>query len=434
VINPTKAKILETMAPTPSTLKRRKVLPTRVVKKTKGGTGRRQTPTDSDDEEGPVVSAYKWSTSTTKVKQTKGGPSTISNRAAAVTADTDSAANSSESEDEEGDSVEVVKKVTKNTGGNLTPAALGGQLQINRNDTVSTLQESVAKLHARNQMLARKITKMGGVDKYELMQIRKMVKEDLFKRVKFITTTAMEAKCIKYLSNKLNVPAERQHEWSATYAHCVRDALNNNRNNVSQDLKAEIKGKKWLKDRKDIEQTTLTKIDAYSYTAILGEPETKEIQAKAFIDIREPINLLQQDYFNLFFDRLMPCVAGKKVWTSRDKMACAITDGGKITITDEAFILNCASWITGTNGPRRGQQNGQMRVKGTVVLRGGATMPTKFDSICNRIRAQRETDKSKAMEMGFLDYAIKQYGRGTKRTRSGILEEGPEIFNELAEL
>jgi hypothetical protein len=118
-----------------------------------------------------------------------------------------------------------VKKVTKNTGGNLTPAALGGQLQINRNDTVSTLQESVAKLHARNQMLARQIrniTKMGGVDKYELIQIRKMVKEDLFKRVKFITTTAMEAKCMKYLSNKLNVPAERQHKWSATYAHCIQ--------------------------------------------------------------------------------------------------------------------------------------------------------------------------------------------------------------------
>jgi hypothetical protein len=38
------------------------------------------------------------------------------------------------------------------------------------------------------------------------------------------------------------------------------------------------------------------------------------------------------------------------------------------------------------------------------------------------------------MEMGFLDYAIKQYGRGTKRTRTGILDEGPEIFNELVEL
>jgi hypothetical protein len=247
VVNPTKAKILETMAPTTSTLKRGKVSPTRVVKKTKGGTGRRRTPTDSDNEEDPVVSPHKWSTSTTRVKQTKGGPVTMSTRAAAFTADTDSAANSSESEDEAGDSVEVEKKVTENTGGKLTTAALGGQLQINRNDTIGTLQESVAKLHARNQMLARQIrniTKMGGVDKYELMQIRKMVKEDLFKQVKFITTAAMEAKCMKYLSNKLNVPAERQHEWSPTYAHCVRDALNNKRNNVSQDLKAEIKDKK----------------------------------------------------------------------------------------------------------------------------------------------------------------------------------------------
>jgi hypothetical protein len=134
VVNHTKAKIFETMAPTTLTLKRRKVSPTRVVKKTKGGTGRGQTPTDSDDEEDPVVSPYKWSTSTTKVKQTKGGPGTISTRVAAVTADTDSAAYSSESEDEEGDSVEVVKKVTRNTGGNLTPAALGGQLQINQQE------------------------------------------------------------------------------------------------------------------------------------------------------------------------------------------------------------------------------------------------------------------------------------------------------------
>jgi hypothetical protein len=228
VVNHTKAKIFETMAPTTSTLKRRKVSPIRVVKKTKGGTGRRRTPTDSDNEEDPVVTPYKWSTSTTRVKQTKGGPITISTRSAAVTAGTDSAANSSESKDKAGDSVEVVKKVTKNTGGKLTPAALGGQLQIKRNDTVGTPRESIAKLHAQNQMLARQIrniTKMGCVDKYELMQIRKMVKKDLFKRVKFITTTAMEAKCMKYLSNKLNVPAERHHKWFATYAHCVCDAL-----------------------------------------------------------------------------------------------------------------------------------------------------------------------------------------------------------------
>jgi hypothetical protein len=185
---------------------------------------------------------------------------------------------------------------------------------------------------------------------------------------------------------------------------------------------------------KDIEQTTLTKIDAYSYTAILGEPETKEIQAKAFIDIREPINLLQQDYFNLLFDRLMPCVAGKKVWTSRDKMACAITDGGKITITDEAFTELCLlnywdKWSA------KGPAEWTDARKGNCSFKGWSNDAyQQFDSICNRIRAQRETDESNATEMGFLDYAIKQYGRGTKRTWTGILDEGPETFNELVEL
>jgi hypothetical protein len=179
VVNPTKDKILETVAPTTSTLKRRKVSPDRGVKKTKGGTGQKRTPTDSDDEDDLAVTPYKWSTNTIRDKQTKGGPTTISKRATAITADTDSAANSSDSEDKEEDYVlrnpyllllvEVVNKVSKNTEGNLTPAALGDQLQINRIDTIGSLQESAAKLHARNQMLARQIkniTKMGGMDKY----------------------------------------------------------------------------------------------------------------------------------------------------------------------------------------------------------------------------------------------------------------------------
>jgi hypothetical protein len=185
---------------------------------------------------------------------------------------------------------------------------------------------------------------------------------------------------------------------------------------------------------KDIEQTSLIRIDAYSYTAILGEPGTKEIQAKAFIDIREPTNLLQQGYFNLFFDRLMPCVAGKKAWTGRDKIACAITDGGKITITDEAFAELCLlnywdKWSANRPAKWKDARKGNCSFKGW-----SNDAYQQFNSICNRIRAQREIDESKAMELVFLDYAIKQYGHGTKRTRSGILDKSPEIFTELVEL
>ena len=150
--------------------------------------------------------------------------------------------------------------------------------------------------------------------------------------------------------------------------------------------------------------------------------------------MQEPTNLLHQNYFNLFFDRLLPCVAKKKVWTSKDKMASSITDGGKITVTDKAFTELCLlnywdKWSK--NKPAKWTDSH----KGNCSFKGWSNDAyQQFDSICKRIRAQRETEGSKAMEVLFNEYAMKQYGRGTKRTRSGILDDGPEIFNELAEV
>jgi hypothetical protein len=163
-------------------------------------------------------------------------------------------------------------------------------------------------------------------------------------------------------------------------------------------------------------------------TAILGEPGTKEIQAKAFIEIREPTNLLHQGYFNLVFDRLMPCVARKKVWTGRDKMACAVTDGGKIIITDETFTKLCLlnywdKWSANRPAKWTDAHKGNCSFKGW-----NNDAYQQFDSICNQIRVQRERDELKAMELVFLDYAMELYGRGTKQTWSGILDKGPEIF------
>jgi hypothetical protein len=181
----------------------------------------------------------------------------------------------------------------------------------------------------------------------------------------------------------------------------------------------------------DIKQTSLIRIDASSYTAILGEPGTKEIQAKAFIDIREPTNLLQQDYFNLFFDRLMPYVAGKKVWTGRDKTACAITDGGKITITDEAFTELCllnlwdkwsanrpAKWTDASKGNCSFKR---MRVKETVVLSDGATMSTNssLQSATVSGRSVKQTNRRQwnccflTMQSNSMDAAPNKLGQGS---------------------
>jgi hypothetical protein len=132
-------------APT-SALKRRNETPKRGERKTLGGAGRKRTQTDSNDDNRPLVTPYKWSTNKTKEKQTRSGPKTISTRASAVANDTDDSADTTDSEEEEEDSVEVVGTgtVARNTSGNLTTQATGNELQINTEDTIDTLQESVA--------------------------------------------------------------------------------------------------------------------------------------------------------------------------------------------------------------------------------------------------------------------------------------------------
>ena len=143
---------------------------------------------------------------------------------------------------------------------------------------------------------------------------------------------------------------------------------------------------------------------------------------------------MKQKYFNLFFDRLLPCVAGKKVWTKKDKMACAITDGGKVSVTDEVFTELCIlnywdKWTENKPAKWTDSRGGNSTFKGW-----SNDAYQQFDLICKRIQAQRETEESKAMEVMFLEYANKLYGRGRKRARSGMLDDGPELFNELVEL
>jgi hypothetical protein len=143
-------------------------------------------------------------------------------------------------------------------------------------------------------------------------------------------------------------------------------------------------------------------------------------QSEECIDIREPINLLQQDYFNLFFDRLMPCVAGKKVWTSRDKMACAITDGGKITITDEAFTeLRLLNYWDKWSANRPVKLTDAR--KGNCSFRDGATMPTNssIQSATGSGRSVKQTNRRQCnwcfltMQSNSMDLAPNKLGQGS---------------------
>jgi len=64
-----------------------------------------------------------------------------------------------------------------------------------------------------------------------------MVKENLIKKVKLITTSVSEAAVMAYLATIFAIKPEEQHDWIATCAPVVCDALNNKPNIVVQDLK-----------------------------------------------------------------------------------------------------------------------------------------------------------------------------------------------------
>ena len=58
----------------------------------------------------------------------------------------------------------------------------------------------------------------------------------------------------------------------------------------------------------------------------------------------------------------------------------------------------------------------------------------RFDTICQRIQVQRETNQSKSLELTFQQKATLEYAtlRGGTRARHQHTEPSRKVFNELA--
>jgi hypothetical protein len=94
----------------------------------------------------------------------------------------------------------------------------------------------------RAERQVRAISKTNLADKFMESEVRKYVKESLWKRCKFITCAETMEDCMAEVACEFNIPLDKRDHWKSTYAHAVRDALNNRRNNTSQDLKKELTG------------------------------------------------------------------------------------------------------------------------------------------------------------------------------------------------
>ena len=134
---------------------------------------------------------------------------------------------------------------------------------------------------------------------------------------------------------------------------------------------------------------------------------------------------------------MVPCVAGKKVWTDRAKLVGPISAGGKVSITDEAFTELCIlnywdKWLYRGHAKWTDSRGGNSAFKGWDV-----EAYTQFDAICKRIKQQRAHDAAlgdESREAEFMAFAIRKYGAtgGVKgRRRNHMEDEGPELFHEL---
>ena len=140
-----------------------------------------------------------------------------------------------------------------------------------------------------------------------------------------------------------------------------------------------------------------------------------------------------QNRFNLFFDRLVPCVAGRKLWSKQAMVTDYITRSGKVTVTDEAFAELCVmnyfeKWINGGQTRWTNDRGGSSNFQGW-----SEDAYAVFDKICVRISEQRQCCQE--IESGFLSHAKDKYGhsgRANRKYRSRGKPDARELFNDLS--
>jgi hypothetical protein len=140
----------------------------------------------------------------------------------------------------------------------------------------------------------------------------------------------------------------------------------------------------------------------------------------------------QFNIFWIFFDRLVGNVAGRKIWTNKDKVGERITVGGKITIVDEAFTILCIEnywdrWFNQRKAKWTDSRQGNSQYMGWAEA---AYM--RFDFLCRRIQEQRQSENSNVLEIAFMQQACNEYvasgGSSRKKRRA---EPTIKFFNEL---
>lgn len=198
---------------------------------------RKKSPKTPSSEKSTREKRKKSSTaSAQKQKKHHSSLSPIKVRVLEVEEDSSFSTNKSTSETEE-ENLENSKRTPSRDQGENDPASLSSpaELRVALADTAERLQ--------RAEKQVRAISRTRIADSFQEGQVRSWTKETLWKQVKFITNDLTMNKIMIKAAKHFKVPTEEQEHWMSTYAHIVRDGLNQKRNACSQDLRKTIKSK-----------------------------------------------------------------------------------------------------------------------------------------------------------------------------------------------
>ncbi len=136
--------------------------------------------------------------------------------------------------------------------------------------------------------------------------------------------------------------------------------------------------------------------------------------------------------FWTFFDKFVPHVAGVKVWSVKARIANTVTDGGCVTITDEAFTMLALEnywgrWFHIQPAQWTDSRRGNQQFTGWID-----EAYDRYDAACKLISTQRGTVASKALEKEFKIQARDTYANGRVVSRTDTSREAQRVvFDEL---
>jgi hypothetical protein len=280
----------------------------------------------------------------------------------------------------------------------------------------------------RAERQVRAISRTGLTDTFLEAHVRTWTKQTLWKKCKFITNNDTMKQVMRKACSHFRVPLAEQPHWMSSYSHIVRDGLNQKRNACIQDLRKTLKSK--CRQLGLCDTTYLS----HNVTELRIEYPTQLSIVQKINNVRGMQPNGDFEAFKLFFDELVPCVAGRKVWTLREKATKMISKAkGIVSVLDEAFAV-----LAMENYWSRWHTNGTARWTdsraGNYQFQGWSDAAyVKFDCLCKRIRQQRTTDINKALEIRYLEHSRSLLtAGGAKARRPGVAgETNVEVYNEL---